>query len=137
MINKLNKVALKVIGRELTKQEKENAILLNSQFKTKHELLIVVAKIMSDAPNRIVQAMKAQRKINSNNALIAKLEKDPKQLALKNIRTEFENSTYPFNKRGYRAKFCKEMLEKHTQIEDIKSIENLFDRLKKEKYPLC
>ena len=62
-----------------------------------------------------------------------RLKNDKKQLALIEIEGELNNSTYPFDKRGHRAKFCKEMLAKYTEIQDIKTIERLFDRLKKAK----
>lgn len=74
------------------------------------------------------------KKIKSDMAKYSvsiKLKNDPKQIALKEIENEFNNSLYPFHKRGYRAKFCKEMQEKHIEIKDIKTIERLFDRMRK------
>ena len=69
-------------------------------------------------------------------AVMVKLEKDIKQLALKEIKANFFMSTYPFDKRGYRAKFCKEMAAQYPVIDSIKTIENLFDTLTKSlKYP--
>lgn len=65
-------------------------------------------------------------------AVLAKLAKDPKQLALREIKAHFKESIYPFDKRGYRAKFCKEMAAKYPIIENIKTIENLFDLLRSE-----
>ena len=65
--------------------------------------------------------------------MFERLKNDPKQVALRKVEQDLLNCNYHFNKRGYRAKFCKEMLEKYTEIKDIKTIERLFDRLNKAK----
>ena len=58
----------------------------------------------------------------------------PKQLALKEISEHFHASPYPFNKRGYAAKFVREMATKYPIIESYKTIEKLVTKLKQE-YP--
>lgn len=77
-------------------------------------------------------ARKNDRSVNARKAANARLASDPKQLALKEIEKEFNASKYPFNKRGYTAKFVKEMAEKYTVIKDSKSIANLVAKLKKQ-----
>ncbi|PPD56797.1 MAG: hypothetical protein CTY10_02455 [Methylotenera sp.] len=58
-----------------------------------------------------------------------KVANDPKNQALKDIEIEFKNSKYPFNKRGYKTKFAKEMQAKYPVLADTRAIINLVNRL--------
>ena len=99
-----------------------------NQTITQHYL-----KLNKSLPKIKEKAVREAATKQGQKGAIAKLANDPKQASLRLIEREFHNSAYPFNKHGYRAKFCKEMLEKYTEIKDIKTIERLFDRLKKAK----
>ncbi len=89
------------------------------------------ATILKNLPDMMEKKAKQALSNNAKLGSIAKLKNDPKQLILKEIEVLYKSSTYPFHKRGYRAKFCKEMAAKYPIIENIKAIENLFDRLRK------
>ena len=71
--------------------------------------------------------------VNAKKGAAAMLLKNPKQKALKAIKADFHQSTYPFHKRGYKAKFAKEMLEKYPVIADIKSINRLVAELSEDR----
>ena len=72
---------------------------------------------------------------NARTAAKIRLENDGKQLALKEIEGHFKASTYPFDKRGYIAKFVREMGSKYPIIESYKTIEKLVAKLKKNTPP--
>ncbi len=66
-----------------------------------------------------------------------RLINSPIKSAQNNIEEEFKASKYPFDVRGYRAKFCKEMWNKYPIITSLSTIETLFDSLNKlRKYPV-
>jgi hypothetical protein len=68
----------------------------------------------------------------ARNAALARVAKDPKQKALKEIETEFHKVSGQFKRRGYGAQFIREMADKHPIITDTKTISKLVARLKKE-----
>ena len=77
------------------------------------------------------KAQKKSRKYIAKVAANARIANDPKQLKLLAIEREFINCNYPFQKRGYKAKFAREMHNKYPEIESIKTIEKLISKLAK------
>ena len=73
----------------------------------------------------------SQVTINAYNAVRAKLEKDPKQLAKKEIEKEYQNVNNQFKRRGFTAQFNRDMHIKYPVITDIKTIERLTAELNK------
>lgn len=133
---------LTCLGLDLILQKHSNVKLKVQMICTAYQMGLHTSRIEKQIenkfenrviPDQIALAMKQALSKNAKKAVEEKLKKDPKQAALKNIETEFNLSKYPFQKRGYRAKFCKEMIEKYPIITDIKTIERLFDKLKKDK----
>jgi len=61
-----------------------------------------------------------------------RLANDPKQKALDEIKSHYEAAKHQFRRRGYTAKFVKEMAEIYPIIESQKTIENLVTALNKE-----
>ncbi len=99
-------------------------------YKDYIDLSKFASNIIENLPAMLEKKAKKTLSENAKLGSAARLANSDKQKALKNIETDFRNSTYPFHKRGYRAKFCREMLNKYTDITDIKTIERLFNRLK-------
>ena len=133
MINKLNKTASLLIGRELTKTELENALLLNASFKTKNELLVFMSKIMSEAPNMIVEAMQASKTMQASKAGKQRAENDPAHKSLKIIELEeYPKIKHSIHLRGRKKKFITDMFAKFQDIKNSDSIKNLVTKLNKE-----
>lgn len=74
------------------------------------------------------RASKAGKAAHANSPVYAK-----KQQIKKEVEQQFKDSSYPFDKRGYTAKFVKEMAERYPEIENIKTIEKWVAELKKKK----
>ena len=127
-INKFADKAFKALSQIDTTHSQIGELLEINQTITQYYL-----KLNKSLPKIKEKAVREAATKQGQKGAIAKLANDPKQASLRLIEREFHNSAYPFNKHGYRAKFCKEMLEKYTEIKDIKTIERLFDRLKKAK----
>ena len=87
-------------------------------------LMYIIAKVD-------LKAQKKSRNYLAKVAANARIAKDPKQLKLLAIEKEFINCNYPFQKRGYKAKFAREMHNKYPEIESIKTIEKLITKLAK------
>lgn len=105
-------------------------------LKDYNDLSKFASNIIENLPSLLEKKAKDALSENAKLGSAARLANSDKQKALKNIEAEFKNSSYPFHKRGYRAKFCREMLNKYTDITDIKTIERLFDKLKLKKNTL-
>lgn len=56
-----------------------------------------------------------------------------KQKIKKEVEQQFNDSSYPFHKRGYTTKFVNEMCKKYPKIENIKTIQNWVAEMKKSK----
>lgn len=124
MKEKLNKVALKMRGQELTAQEIDNAILFNSRFKTKDELLVFITIFHSKSPNQTIKAMEAQKIVTASKGGHARVAKDPKQ---KDKELVFECWQAWQNKpENYKSKaaFARDMLEKSSNLVSQKIIED-------------
>ena len=70
--------------------------------------------------------------LKSDEALekaMAKLAKDPKQKALKEIEAHYQSVKNQFKRRGFSAQFIREMHTKYPEITAIKTIENLVSEL--------
>ena len=82
----------------------------------------------------IVTSDKEMKEILSNRAsqaAKARYAKDPKQKCIKEIEEKFIKDKGKFERRGYGAKFVKEMGEQYPEIESYKTIEKLVTKLKK------
>lgn len=60
-----------------------------------------------------------------------KQQKDPRQLAKKEIEKDYDSVKSQFKRRGYSAIFIREMHQKYPEITDIKTIERLVTKLNK------
>ena len=69
---------------------------------------------------------------NASRDARARHAQDPKQRSLREIKKKVIQNRKKFNKRGYGAKFIREMAEKYPEIESYKTFENLIARVKKE-----
>ena len=124
MKEKLNKVALKMRGQELTAQEIDNAILFNSQFKTKDELLVFITIFLSKSPNQTIKAMEIQKIITASKGGHARAANDPKH---KDKEFVFKCWQAWQNKpENYKSKaaFARDMLEKLSNLVSQKIIED-------------
>lgn len=68
---------------------------------------------------------------NAKNAVDRKLEKDPKQIALRDIEAQYKVNKSQFKRRGYSAQFARDMQTQYPVITDIKTIEKLVAKLNK------
>lgn len=83
---------------------------------------------------RASQSFKAEPSplaINALNAALARLAGDPKQKALKEIDILYSEQKSQFKRRGYTAKFVRDMHDKYPVIEDQKTIARRVAKLNK------
>ena len=113
------------------------AIMVIAIVKTKVHGTGDALKTLVKASNQLITVLHAgamfQKTTHAKSAASKRLAKDPKHIALKAIEVKFLASSYPFDIRGYKAKFAKEMLGEYPVIEDIKSINRLVTKLSKDR----
>lgn len=74
---------------------------------------------------------KLQKTLTARKAVTARLAKDPKQMALTEIQSHYQNVKSQFKRRGYTAQFVRDMHNKYPVITDQKTIANLVAELNK------
>ena len=79
---------------------------------------------------RFVQSKIKERAAKAGKAAHAN---SPKQKIKKEVEQNFIESSYPFHKHGYTAKFVRDMQVKYPEIENIKTIEKWVAELKRKK----
>ena len=95
---------------------------------------------LNDALNNVNN--RSINKHNKSNAMRKyaniRVANDPKQKALDEIKSHYDVARHQFKRRGYTAKFVKEMAALFPIIESIKTIERFVAKLNKiNKYPVC
>jgi len=80
--------------------------------------------------SRDAKLIEARQELAYRGAL-AKMENDPKQKALKEIRIHYDENKAQFKRRGFTAQFVRDMHDKYPIIKEQKTIANLVAKLNK------
>lgn len=120
----------------LSNVEKVLHIFSGKFNKDSQELRLKMLEYMSEADNElaktIVKGVNIQKQLQGKKAARARLARDPKQSALKEIENLYKNQKSQFKRYGYTAQFVRDMHAKYPIITDSKTIEKLVARLNKE-----
>ncbi len=84
------------------------------------------------ANDHLKKSLIEQKSTFARQGANARLASDPIQKAKVEIEKEYNQRKSQFKRRGYTAEFVREMLEKHTLIKSIKTIEKLVAKLNKD-----
>jgi len=79
----------------------------------------------------LLKGIKIQKIDHAKRAANARYKNDPRQIALAEIKQQYQANKTQFKRRGYSAQFIREMHDKYPIIESQKTIENLVSALNK------
>lgn len=122
----------------ILKTEYDNAHIANKSLEKMFLDFVKTEETLKEitARHHKTIGMIEQKKSFASKGGQARAANSPATKALKEIEVEFNNERSQFKRHGYGAEFCRRMYEIHfPDIKDIKTIQDLVTKLKREQIP--